>query len=130
MHVINTRFDGLNISKSIVWMNLVFISSSLKYFHLKYEVYLLSLYFRIQDILIDARHAVTSFTVNPMLPYHLAIGCKDSVVRVFDRRTLGTSANTRSVNRNRGWMTGLFCKFRPSNIKQDTNRRVTSLQYR
>jgi len=82
-----------------------------------------------EDILIDAKHAVTSVSINPMLPYHLAIGCKDSFVRVFDRRTLGTSLDTRSVNRNRGWMPGLFCKFKPSTFKQDSNCRVTSLQY-
>lgn len=82
-----------------------------------------------EDILIDCRHAVTSISVNPLAPYELAAGCKDSNVRVFDRRTLGTSCDTRTVNKNRGWMPGLFSRFKPEKLKKDMSCRVTSLQY-
>ena len=65
-----------------------------------------------------------------MSPYHLATGCKDSFVRVFDRRALGSSSATRSVNRNRHWMPGLFSKFKPEKLKKDSSCRITSLKYR
>ena len=45
-----------------------------------------------QDVLINCRRAVTSITINPILPYQLATGCSDSSVRIFDRRMLGTRA--------------------------------------
>ena len=83
----------------------------------------------LQDILIDAKNAVTSLSVNPLTPYQLAAGCKDRIVRVFDRRTLGTSISTRSVKRSRGWMPGLISSFKPD-IKKEFSCRVTSLQYR
>ncbi|KAI1289357.1 DDB1- and CUL4-associated factor 6 [Halotydeus destructor] len=45
-----------------------------------------------EDILINCRYAVTALAVNHLVPYMLAIGCADSNVRIFDRRTLGTRA--------------------------------------
>ncbi|CAN7989378.1 unnamed protein product [Ixodes hexagonus] len=43
-----------------------------------------------EDVLINCHRAITSIAVNPLTPYHLAVGCSDSAVRVFDRRMLGT----------------------------------------
>ena len=43
-----------------------------------------------QDVLINCRNAVTSISVDPVLPYQLATACADGSVRVFDRRMLGT----------------------------------------
>lgn len=45
-----------------------------------------------QDVLISCQRAVTALSVNPLLPHQIAIGCSDSTVRTFDRRTLGTIA--------------------------------------
>jgi len=83
----------------------------------------------LEDVLLDIRHAVTSVSVNPLQPYEIAAGCKDKFVRVFDRRTLGTSYSTRSVNKNCEWMPGEFCRFKPENIKKEFSCRVTSLKY-
>ncbi|XP_029177893.1 DDB1- and CUL4-associated factor 6-like isoform X2 [Nylanderia fulva] len=44
-----------------------------------------------ENVLISCQRAVTALSVNPVLPYHIAIGCSDSAVRIFDRRTLNTS---------------------------------------
>ncbi|XP_049786916.1 DDB1- and CUL4-associated factor 6-like isoform X1 [Schistocerca cancellata] len=46
-----------------------------------------------EDVLISCQRAVTALSVNPVAPYQLAIGCSDSTVRMFDRRTLGTKAS-------------------------------------
>lgn len=43
-------------------------------------------------MLISCQRAVTALSVNPVMPHHIAIGCSDSTVRIFDRRTLSTSA--------------------------------------
>ena len=38
--------------------------------------------------MIRCAQAVTAMSINPMLPYHLAVGSSDSSVRIFDRRML------------------------------------------
>lgn len=45
-----------------------------------------------EDVLISCQRAVTALSVNPVTPNHIAIGCSDSTVRIFDRRTLSTLA--------------------------------------
>ena len=40
------------------------------------------------DVMIRCAQAVTAMSINPMLPYHLAVGSSDSSVRIFDRRML------------------------------------------
>ncbi|GLH15811.1 WD repeat-containing protein 82 [Gryllus bimaculatus] len=45
-----------------------------------------------EDIMITCPRAVTSLSISPLVPYHLAIGCSDSTVRMFDRRMLTTKA--------------------------------------
>ncbi|XP_070158907.1 DDB1- and CUL4-associated factor 6 isoform X1 [Polyergus mexicanus] len=45
-----------------------------------------------EDVLISCQRAVTALSVNPVMPHHIAIGCSDSTVRIFDRRTLSTPA--------------------------------------
>ena len=80
-----------------------------------------------QDILIDCTKAVTSISVNPVRPYHLAIGCEDSTVRVFDRRAMSTDA--RATRTDSARLSGMFCQFRPEALAHRSCR-VTSLQYR
>ena len=77
--------------------------------------------FLIQDILIDCGKAVTSINLNPIIPYHLGLGCEDSTVRVFDRRALSSGSSNK--------MNGMFCQFRPDSLS-DRTCRVTSLNYR
>jgi hypothetical protein len=48
--------------------------------------------FFLQDVMISSRRAVMSMAVNPAIPFHLAVGCSDSFVRLYDRRMLGTRA--------------------------------------
>ena len=79
----------------------------------------------LQDILIDCGKAVTSISVNSLTPYHLAIGCEDSTVRVFDRRAMSTESQNSSLGKENG----MFCQFRPDTLA-DRSCRVTSLQYR
>ena len=74
-----------------------------------------------QDILIDCGKAITSINLNPIMPYHLGVGCEDSTVRVFDRRALSSSSTNK--------MNGMFCQFRPDSLNGRTCR-VTSLHYR
>jgi len=57
----------------------------------------------LQDILISLNNAVTSMSLNPLLPYHLAVGSSDASVRIFDRRMLGTKP--------RGCMSALVSRF-------------------
>lgn len=73
-----------------------------------------------EDILIDCGKAVTSINLNPIMPYHLGLGCEDSTVRVFDRRALSSSSSNK--------MRGMFCQFRPDSLS-DRTCRVTSLCY-
>lgn len=44
-----------------------------------------------EDILIANNTAVTALAINPMTPHQLAIGCSDSTVRIYDRRSLTTA---------------------------------------
>lgn len=78
------------------------------------------------DILINCRRAVTTLAVNPMQPYHLAVGCSDSSVRVFDRRVLGTRAQGSSYS-GRG-IQAMFCRLCPPHLKKKYSR-PTSLNY-
>ena len=91
---------------------------------------ILSIVFHFQDILIDTRHAITSISINPMKPFQLAVGCKDSTVRLFDRRALGTTYGTRSVYTTKRSMRGMFCQFKPNQLKDRSSCRVTSLKFR
>ncbi|XP_076174952.1 DDB1- and CUL4-associated factor 6 isoform X2 [Ptiloglossa arizonensis] len=45
-----------------------------------------------KDVLVSCKSPVTALSVNLASPHQIAIGCSDSTVRIFDRRTLGTSA--------------------------------------
>ncbi|XP_022087581.1 DDB1- and CUL4-associated factor 6-like isoform X4 [Acanthaster planci] len=78
-----------------------------------------------EDVLINCRRAVTSLAINPIMPYHLGVGCSDSSVRVFDRRMLGTRSTGNYSGRG---VQGMFCRFCPSHL-QNKYSRPTSLQY-
>ncbi|CAL1677521.1 unnamed protein product [Lasius platythorax] len=78
-----------------------------------------------EDVLISCQKAVTALSVNPVLPYHIAIGCSDSTVRTFDRRTLSTSTT--------GWkdtekLVRSLCSFTVPEF-EGSFYRITSLSY-
>ncbi|XP_012217547.1 DDB1- and CUL4-associated factor 6 isoform X2 [Linepithema humile] len=78
-----------------------------------------------EDVLIPCQRAVTALSVNPVLPHQIAIGCSDSTVRTFDRRTLGTSAT--------GWTdvggaVRPLCSFTVPEFEGNSYR-ITSLSY-
>ncbi|XP_018406864.1 PREDICTED: DDB1- and CUL4-associated factor 6-like isoform X1 [Cyphomyrmex costatus] len=78
-----------------------------------------------EDVLISCQRAVTALSVNPVLPHQIAIGCSDSTVRTFDRRTLGTPAT--------GWTNAEssvrpLCSFTVPEFEGNSYR-ITSLSY-
>ncbi|KAM5236128.1 DDB1- and CUL4-associated factor 6 isoform 4-T4 [Ctenodactylus gundi] len=77
------------------------------------------------DILINCRRAATSVAICPPVPYHLAVGCSDSSVRIYDRRMLGTRATGNYAGRG---TTGMVARFIPSHLNNKSCR-VTSLCY-
>ncbi|XP_076467379.1 DDB1- and CUL4-associated factor 6-like isoform X2 [Babylonia areolata] len=77
-----------------------------------------------EDVLINCRSAVTSISVDPVLPYHLATACADGSVRVFDRRMLGTRLSGTYSSR---LMTGLVARFVAP--LENQAHRITSLNY-
>ncbi|XP_048577899.1 DDB1- and CUL4-associated factor 6 isoform X2 [Nematostella vectensis] len=77
-----------------------------------------------EDVLIDCAKAITSISINPQAPYQLAVGCENSTVRVFDRRSLSTANHSSAANK----MRGMVCKFRPDALSERTCR-VTSLSF-
>ncbi|XP_060063291.1 DDB1- and CUL4-associated factor 6-like [Ylistrum balloti] len=78
-----------------------------------------------EDVLINCHRAVTSLAVNPFIPYHLAIACSDSSVRIFDRRMLGTRATGTYAGRS---ITGMMCRFTAPTLS-GRSYRITSLNY-
>ncbi|XP_069129102.1 DDB1- and CUL4-associated factor 6-like isoform X2 [Argopecten irradians] len=78
-----------------------------------------------EDVLINCHRAVTSLAVNPFVPYHLAIACSDSSVRIFDRRMLGTRATGNYAGRS---ITGMLCRFTAPTLS-GRSYRITSLNY-
>ncbi|KAL8575620.1 hypothetical protein ACOMHN_028641 [Nucella lapillus] len=77
-----------------------------------------------EDVLINCRSAVTSISVDPILPYQLATACADGSVRVFDRRMLGTRLSGTYSSR---LMTGLVSRFMAP--MENQAHRITSLNY-
>ncbi|EFN82313.1 DDB1- and CUL4-associated factor 6 isoform X2 [Harpegnathos saltator] len=78
-----------------------------------------------EDVLISCQRAVTALSVNPVSPHQIAIGCSDSTVRTFDRRTLGTPAT--------GWTDASgsvrpLCSFTVPEFEGNSYR-ITSLSY-
>ncbi|XP_011864324.1 PREDICTED: DDB1- and CUL4-associated factor 6-like isoform X2 [Vollenhovia emeryi] len=78
-----------------------------------------------EDVLISCQRAVTALSVNPVLPHQIAIGCSDSTVRTFDRRTLGTPVT--------GWTDAErsvrpLCSFTVPEFEGNSYR-ITSLSY-
>ena len=45
----------------------------------------------VQNILLEAGRAVTALVLNPMKPFEMAVGTQDSMIRVYDRRRLGSN---------------------------------------
>ncbi|CAK9820866.1 DDB1- and CUL4-associated factor 6 [Anthophora plagiata] len=78
-----------------------------------------------EDVLISCERAVTALSVNLTSPHQIAIGCSDSTVRIFDRRTLGTAAT--------GWTDApgsvrVLCSFTVPEFEGNSYR-ITSLNY-
>lgn len=74
-----------------------------------------------EDVIITCPYAVTSMSMNPMLPYYLAVGSSDSSVRIFDRRMLGNTANRCKA--------GLVSRFLLDEM-EGKKRRITAVDYR
>ncbi len=84
-----------------------------------------------QDILISLSSPVTTFSLNPMRPYHLAVGASDSTVRIFDRRMLSPSSahggTAKAVKEKT--LEALLARFSVPEFGGKT-KRITSVQYR
>ncbi|XP_022915906.1 DDB1- and CUL4-associated factor 6-like isoform X2 [Onthophagus taurus] len=72
-----------------------------------------------EDILVSQLSAVTALDINPMMSHHLAVGCSDSTVRLYDRRFLSTS-NASSIKP--------FSTIVATEL-EEKNYRITSLNY-
>ncbi|KAI2807518.1 DDB1- and CUL4-associated factor 6 [Blomia tropicalis] len=76
------------------------------------------------DVLIRCESPVTAIAVNTLMPWQLAIGCSDSIIRIYDRRMLSTKTlGGNSSDQN----TSVLAKFTYNGMKS-TNR-ITSLAY-
>ncbi|XP_056648569.1 DDB1- and CUL4-associated factor 6-like isoform X1 [Diorhabda sublineata] len=90
--------------------------------------------------IISCLRAVTALALSPTSYYHLAIGCADSSVQIFDRRYINTkiggmyvcTTNCRVVNdlvflgQHQGQP---FCTFVAPHFENDRHYRITSLSY-
>ena len=81
-----------------------------------------------QDILISVSSPVTTISLNPLLPYHLAVGASDSAVRIFDRRMLSPSSSHGGQVKERS-LEALLARFTVPEFS-GRNKRITSVQYR
>lgn len=81
----------------------------------------------VDDVLIKCDFPVTAIAVNSLLPWQLAIGCSDSIVRIFDRRMLSTKSLSGSMMSNDHIDSSILAKF-TYNGMSDANR-ITSLCY-
>ncbi|XP_076629748.1 DDB1- and CUL4-associated factor 6 isoform X4 [Colletes latitarsis] len=75
-----------------------------------------------KNVLISLKRAITALSVNLASPHQIAIGCSDSTVRIFDRRTLGNP--TSDVTRE----DLALCTFTVPEFEGNA-RRMTSLNY-
>lgn len=81
-----------------------------------------------EDVLIRAEHPVTAIAVNGLMPWQLAIGCSDSIVRIYDRRMLSTrSLGGVGCGTGRQVDSSVLAKFTYDGIS--TTNRITSLAY-
>ncbi|XP_011340948.1 DDB1- and CUL4-associated factor 6 [Ooceraea biroi] len=78
-----------------------------------------------EDVLISCQRAVTALSVNPVLPHQIAIGCSDSTVRTYDRRTLSTAATGLT---DTGASERPLCSFTVPEFEGNSYR-ITSLSY-
>jgi nuclear receptor interaction protein len=60
-------------------------------------------------------------SLNPLLPFYLAVGSSDASVRIFDRRMLST--------KSRGCLSALVSRFLLPEM-EGKRRRITSIDYR
>ncbi|KAK9747163.1 WD domain, G-beta repeat [Popillia japonica] len=74
-----------------------------------------------EDILISNTNAVTALDINPMASHHLAVGCSDSTVRIYDRRCLTTQGTAYRSAKS-------FATFIAPEL-EDRPYRITSLSY-
>ena len=88
-----------------------------------------------EDILISVSSPVTTISLNPLLPYHLAVGASDSTVRIFDRRMLSPSSSHDGESSRAGKtvkersLEALLARFSVPEFG-GKNKRITSVQYR
>ncbi|VEN50753.1 unnamed protein product [Callosobruchus maculatus] len=75
-----------------------------------------------EDIIISCQRAVTALAISPTTSYQLAIGCADSMVRIYDRRKLSTQPGEHLLAQP-------FCTFVAPHFGTDRHYRITSLSY-
>nr|CAH7766204.1 unnamed protein product [Callosobruchus chinensis] len=75
-----------------------------------------------EDIIISCQRAVTALAISPTTSYQLAIGCADSMVRIYDRRKLSTQIGAYVLAEP-------FCTFVAPHFGTDRHYRITSLSY-
>nr|CAI5835260.1 unnamed protein product [Callosobruchus analis] len=75
-----------------------------------------------EDIIISCQRAVTALAISPTTSYQLAIGCADSMVRIYDRRKLSTQPAEHLLAQP-------FCTFVAPHFGTDRHYRITSLSY-
>ena len=74
-----------------------------------------------EDILINLPYGVTSMSMNPFLPYYLAVGSSDACVRLFDRRMLSSNPSRCKL--------GLVSRFLPPDMS-GKKQKITAVEYR
>ncbi|CAH1964979.1 unnamed protein product [Acanthoscelides obtectus] len=75
-----------------------------------------------EDIIVSCQRAVTALAISPTNSYQLAIGCADSMVRIYDRRKLSTQPGEHLLAQP-------FCTFVAPHFGTDRHYRITSLSY-
>ncbi|KAI7698081.1 hypothetical protein SSS_06033 [Sarcoptes scabiei] len=80
------------------------------------------------DVLITCERPVTAIAVNDMIPWQMAIGSSDSIVRIYDRRMLSTqSLGANFLNPIAYRNASILAKFTYDGLKN--SNRITSLAY-
>ncbi|KAL1495021.1 hypothetical protein ABEB36_010510 [Hypothenemus hampei] len=75
-----------------------------------------------ENVLISSQRGITTLVLSPTTSYHLAVGCADSTVRIYDRRFL-------SIQPGEHLLAQPFCTFVAPKFGSDRHYRITSLCY-
>ncbi|XP_075586709.1 DDB1- and CUL4-associated factor 6-like isoform X2 [Dermatophagoides farinae] len=79
------------------------------------------------DVLVNCDYPVTAIAINHLLPWQLAVGCSDSIIRIYDRRMLTTKSLRGTCPSTAEQNASIVAKFTYDGLT-DFNR-ITSLAY-